>query len=702
MTALLNLLLVNAITVVPLAAVVWMVGRIVRRPALVHALWMIVLLKLITPPLFHLPVSIVVPECGPLVEQQVWPANRGDDGRLQSSDSVAVTSAAAHGKGQMAGQPDQATVIANPAEPANGALEDIADARASWFALKLQGALAWWRDRPGVSWTLLWIWCAGSVMWFCHQGLHAVVFWRSVVRRAAANSRVQTQAREVADELGLRRCPRVLLVEATVSPMIWGFGGEAKLLFPAELAWRLDDEARSTLLAHELAHFGRGDHWGRLLELVVTCVFWWHPVVWLARHEIEGAEEECCDAWVVTSLPHAPRRYAEAILDTIDFLCHTRWALPPVASGLGEGPFLRRRLTKIMRGVSPKDMSCRLRCSVAMLAAVMLPMQPFVFASVSSPRRPVDFIGASRQWRVEPQTPRESLPSRSPTEVPSSMTSLSQSPMSSLPRRTAVRSNGRLRSVRGERAWGTAVSADGRFVVQVTTGRRGVFTNLETHEQTELSLPGLTSAAFVPEADSLLTADSSGRVMLWNAVSGKPAKTLVTVDEVIRSLAVSPDGRLIAVGGRDGSTRLIDIESGQLVLEMARQPASVNCVRFSPDGRQLAVASGDWASTDTGQVTIWNVESAELVNTLKCSSAPGAVTFASNEELIVGLWTGHTSLWNLVSRQIVGSAMADKNIVSAASFSPDNPSLREVTFVASGEAAAVDVVLPTVDAERVR
>ena len=61
MTTFLNIALINAVTVLPLALLALFVSRIARRPALSHAVWVLVLLKFVTPPLFHLPVTIEVP-----------------------------------------------------------------------------------------------------------------------------------------------------------------------------------------------------------------------------------------------------------------------------------------------------------------------------------------------------------------------------------------------------------------------------------------------------------------------------------------------------------------------------------------------------------------------------------------------------------------------------------------------------------------
>src|SRR5262245_30012685 len=51
----------NSLIVAPLAGLVLLFSRLCRRPALVHFLWVIVLLKLITPPLLSVPVFLPLP-----------------------------------------------------------------------------------------------------------------------------------------------------------------------------------------------------------------------------------------------------------------------------------------------------------------------------------------------------------------------------------------------------------------------------------------------------------------------------------------------------------------------------------------------------------------------------------------------------------------------------------------------------------------
>jgi serine/threonine protein kinase/WD40 repeat protein len=75
--------------------------------------------------------------------------------------------------------------------------------------------------------------------------------------------------------------------------------------------------------------------------------------------------------------------------------------------------------------------------------------------------------------------------------------------------------------------------------------------------------------------------------------------------ESCRSLALSPDGRLLAVGGEAGDARLIATETWEVVAELPPPDPSVTrwtlAVAFSPDGRVLAVGDGG------GFLNLWTI-----------------------------------------------------------------------------------------------
>src|SRR5262249_44382975 len=138
----------------------------------------------------------------------------------------------------------------------------------------------------------------------------------------------------------------------------------------------------------ELAHLRRRDHWVRHLEFVVTVLYWWQPVLWWVRREIQEAEEQCCDAWVVSLAPKAIPAYAEALVATVAFLSQTRLALPLGASGMGHARLLRRRLTMILRGTTPRGMSAAGFVAVVMLGVLALPLLPAWTQPAAPPVQP--------------------------------------------------------------------------------------------------------------------------------------------------------------------------------------------------------------------------------------------------------------------------------------------------------------------------
>ena len=58
MEIVMRIALSNAALAAVAALLAWTAGKLARKPALTHALWLIVLLKLVTPPLWSVPVKL--------------------------------------------------------------------------------------------------------------------------------------------------------------------------------------------------------------------------------------------------------------------------------------------------------------------------------------------------------------------------------------------------------------------------------------------------------------------------------------------------------------------------------------------------------------------------------------------------------------------------------------------------------------------
>jgi WD40 repeat protein len=68
----------------------------------------------------------------------------------------------------------------------------------------------------------------------------------------------------------------------------------------------------------------------------------------------------------------------------------------------------------------------------------------------------------------------------------------------------------------------------------------------------------VTSLAFSPDGNRLVSADEDGVVKLWDSKTGQEALTLQGHASALRSVAFSPDGRLIAAAGNNGTITIWD------------------------------------------------------------------------------------------------------------------------------------------------
>ena len=365
METLLGIGVANALMASGLALLAALAGLFCRRPAVRHTLWLLVLLKLITPPVFSITVSY------PAIMEAVLPADtlalfqpRPEQIVTRQHLSPDLPDAA---KGDDLLQQSEAWPIDIPAIPdgptQEGQGSETTPSPASGLAI------------PSVLPWLAVVWLSGSVLWFAVAGTRIGRFQHLLRYGRKAPPPLQDQTRAVAERLGLRRCPTVWLVPGRLSPLLWALGRRVRLVLPAELLPCLGPEQCTSLLAHELAHALRRDHWVRWLEFVVSGLYWWLPVAWWARRQLQQAEEECCDAWVVWTLPAAAKAYAQALLQTVDFL-DARPALPPVASGIGHVRLLKRRLSMIVRQPLCPQVPWPVQVGVVVVALLVLPLAP--------------------------------------------------------------------------------------------------------------------------------------------------------------------------------------------------------------------------------------------------------------------------------------------------------------------------------------
>jgi WD40 repeat protein/serine/threonine protein kinase len=111
--------------------------------------------------------------------------------------------------------------------------------------------------------------------------------------------------------------------------------------------------------------------------------------------------------------------------------------------------------------------------------------------------------------------------------------------------------------------------------------------------------PSNQPASHVVFADAyLVSATADGRIYVWDTgfgenASATPLRAWQGHAGLIHHLAVSPNGRRLASAGEDGTAKVWDLGTGQLIYDVTQHRAPVYAVAFSPDGQWLATASVD-------------------------------------------------------------------------------------------------------------
>lgn len=145
----------------------------------------------------------------------------------------------------------------------------------------------------------------------------------------------------------------------------------------------------------------------------------------------------------------------------------------------------------------------------------------------------------------------------------------------------------------------------------------------------------------------------------------------ITHNHVPTTVALSPDGQLLATAGTDHSIHLWMVSTRQHLARLTGHTNQIWKIAFSPDGTRLASASWDMTAK------IWDVPTRQEIKTLRghTGNVCGLAFSADGSRLATGSWDKQIKLWDVATGRELMTLRGHTDWVWSVAFSTDRQSL---------------------------
>ena len=236
----------------------------------------------------------------------------------------------------------------------------LADQQPSAFASATAG-------HPEVYSFLTIIWIAGCALFLGRWWFRQRRFARSLrMEGKDVGSKLLPTLESLKDRLGIRARAGLGIVWRGSEPGVYGIWRPV-LVLPEEMPRQLGPAEVEAVLAHELVHVARWDNLWSNLQMLVCCIFWFYPIVWLLDRRLIAERECSCDERVIGVLGNS-QAYASGLIK----MTGISLGLRAVGVSSMAGAHLKRRIENMKKTNRKAGVPARILLSSVAALTVLL------------------------------------------------------------------------------------------------------------------------------------------------------------------------------------------------------------------------------------------------------------------------------------------------------------------------------------------
>ncbi len=452
------------------------------------------------------------------------------------------------------------------------------------------------RFRPRV-WqtTIVSIWLIGFVCLATAVLLSYRLTLRRIRRHAIPPDESQRlQVEMLAQKIGLRYCPQLLLSHAAKTPAVCGLWRPV-LLLNADFFDELTREEADFVLNHELMHLRRGDVYLNNFLCLILALHWFNPLLWYAFLRVKADRELACDFDVLRG--EEPQRrvaYGKTLLKLKTVFRRPGIYLSFVGM-LQENKRLRERIEFISY---PK------RMGLAMKSFLSIGMVLFAVLGIAK--------------ATEPQIKSVNLDSEA-TEPPVDLS-------------TNDRHQEKTKSISFKKLESVSTRDQDEFTrarIAVDLEQRGVISRnhirsggvntrpriraylwkLDSKDPKRTRLPDSTTFGFVPKSNLAYTVNWGKGIRFWDTRTHKKSGDYIQHElreDTTMGPAISPSGKILVARSQMNHLRFWNISTRAPITSEIKQDGTIYGMKFSSNGK--------WFFSKTGKhLTIWQPETGKRI-----------------------------------------------------------------------------------------